>query len=318
MNEYLLEYVPGFDDTFDFLEIDDDNYIRINLEEADENKSEVVDKWVDNVFMNRVVCPYCGTALDSSDFDFNKDMFDIPDDVYDELPSSYDFDLWSCPNCIYWQIYIFETFPDEFDYGYIHNCFMSKLRRFTSTLPEGVGPELAQYLRRKPQAWHSLTPKALELLVAAIFKANFADSEVLHVGKSHDGGVDVIFIDYNHNQCMIQVKCRQSARKAEGFETVQNLLGAMVLKDSSYGIIATTADHFSYWAVKARTEALRRGKIIRLLDKGKLNRMLDHLIPERPWFELLKFILPQAASHFLKTIPSHKQGCFDFLYEPKE
>jgi hypothetical protein len=320
-----LNYILGFRNPdadaplFDLLEIDDNDGASINEEEVEDEYAKTLNTWVDDHFMSVMDCPFCGAVSDTAAHEWEHEEGEDDGGFL-----SAHVDLWSCPNCTYWQIYWFEEFlsgcasAGPSSTGWFHRCLLPKLREFDVALPEGVDGELAVELRRHSHSWHSLTPATFERLVAAVFKANHAQCEVIHVGKPNDGGADVLFVDSNVNQWLIQAKCRQSPRRTEGVETIRNLLGAMVLRDTEYGIVATTADHFSFQAKEARTQATRRGKTIRLLDKGKLVRMLDGLIPERPWLGTVDAISPASVAHFARAIPPHTQGCFDFIYRPRK
>jgi hypothetical protein len=89
--------------------------------------------------------------------------------------------------------------------------------------------------------------------------------------------------------------------KLEGISTLRNLLGAMVLHDNSYGIVVSTADHFTCRANEAVIQAEKYGKYLRLIDRGKLNRMIGDLLPNRPWHVFLKeSYSPEMASTFAR------------------
>ena len=76
----------------------------------------------------------------------------------------------------------------------------------------------------------------------------------------------------------------------------------MVLKDSSYGMVVSTADHFTYRAYEAINKARAKGMRIELIDRGKLNRMLDSVLPYRPWLSILRERCPEDAGYFAEAI----------------
>ena len=133
----------------------------------------------------------------------------------------------------------------------------SVTKKFDLDLPEGCFTELAQDLRRHPHRWHSLNPKRMEKLVAEIFRANHETAEVIHVGKPCDGGVDVVFVECSGTRWLIQVKRREKPEKAEGFSTLQNILGTLVLENERHGMIVSTSDSFSYYAERASGKGRR-------------------------------------------------------------
>src|SRR5258708_7157087 len=129
------------------------------------------------------------------------------------------------------------------------------MRDFDLTLPEGCEAELAVAIRRNDNIWHTIDPHKFERFVGSVFKANFRDCDVVHVGRSDDGGVDLIFIDSQKDQWLIKVKRRERSTSSEGFSTIRNLLGALFLNDCLRGILVSTADHFTFRAYQAVTRA---------------------------------------------------------------
>ena len=117
-----------------------------------------------------------------------------------------------------------------------------------------------------------------------------------------------IRVDAVGRQCLVQAKRRQKPDRTEGVSTIRNLLGAMFLNRSLCGIVASTADHFSYRAREAAGKATSLGMEIRLFDIGKLKRMLDPFLPDRPWFALIKEIDPKSADILSIQIPPASQG----------
>jgi len=173
------------------------------------------------------------------------------------------------------------------------------VREFETRIPEGCYSDLVVALRQNPDLWHTLNPTDFEKLVQAIFKANYCDCEVFHVGKPNDGGVDVIFVDSGKKQWLIQAKRRVSPQSSEGVETIRNMLGTMYLEDSSFGVVVSTADHFTYQAYKQINRADELGKTLKLIDRGKLIRMSGALLPSNPWKEYLEITYdPNIAGNF--------------------
>src|SRR5207248_1897599 len=98
-----------------------------------------------------------------------------------------------------------------------------------------------------------------ETLVVEMVKANYGKCEVIHVGRPGDEGIDILFIDDGGRQWIIQVKRRQDAGAPEGIATLRNLLGAMVIHDTKYGVLVSTADHFTIAVKKAKKKVAPRG-----------------------------------------------------------
>lgn len=148
---------------------------------------------------------------------------------------------------------------------------------------------LMQSIREKPSRIYSVSPRDLEIMVASILRGVF-DCDVVHTGKSHDGGVDVLLLLSDNDPVIVQVKAHKSATSVEGVSLIRELLGAMVLKDASKGLFFTTADHFSPDAVSAseKLEGASYTQRIELIDCGRLVDMLSLVVPPEvsvpPWF----------------------------------
>lgn len=262
-------------------------------------------------------CPFCNHNLIScGDEEYTDSWIENPVREYN---------LWYCRNCRFWQWYYY---ADEFGYAehvrrYMdafapippeQTAFISKLREFDVRLPSSCNEELAQYLRSNPNKLNTYNPQKFEKLVTDIFKANYKNAEVIHVGKPDDGGVDIFFIDSDDQQWLVQVKRREKLESSEGVTTIRNLLGAMILEGKTQGVLVSTADHFTLRAKQAVNKAKGIGFYIELIDKGALNRMIEPILPDRPWFEPIKVINPKLADLLLKQISSDNQpSLFDFF-----
>jgi hypothetical protein len=240
-------------------------------------------------------CPYCTIPLRAKDFT----------DVVDGNEIWHNNRLYAsqhCERCAYWEFHGNEGGNQCMDPNDTV-LVTSVAAKFSASLPEACSGELAQQLRRRPTSWHDLSPKRMETLVADIFRANYQHSEVMHVGRPGDHGIDVIFIDTAGTKWLIQVKRRAHVRTSEGFATLQSLLGTMALEGERHGMIVSTADAFSYQARQAQRRARQQGYVIELYDKGVLDRMIGALLPQVPWHELFghpsfKHVSDDVRFHF--------------------
>ena len=271
---------------------DDDPYFDSAIEDAYENPLQDFKK-----------CAYCSTIL-----------LKIEDQII-KKSSHRDYCLWYCRNCRFWQARLYSdpfgacmSPPD-------HWAYVSKLREFNTDLPEGCSKELALYLRQHPQFFHSCHPKRFEKFVADVYRANYTNAEVLHVGRPHDGGIDVLLIDAGGEQWLIQVKRRESPNRSEGVSTIRDILGAMVLEGVRRGIVVSTAKQFSTNAQQAMAKAKKRGMTVQLVDKGILNKMLDPILPDRPWLLPISQLDAELASYLADQIPSDYQ--YDLFTTPQ-
>lgn len=243
------------------------------------------------------VCPYCHAHLIERSFE------DVVDDN-DVWHNNRTYLYRHCENCAYWEFNGAEAGNKCMDAQ--HAFLLSAIAaRFQKGFPPECSGELAQYLRQHPSYWHEIKPRQLEKLVADVFKANYRHAEAIHVGKPYDQGVDVIFIESDGTRWLIQVKRREKPFPAEGFATLQSILGALALDGARHGILVSTADAFSFHARKGQQRAEKQGFIVQMIDKGKLNRMITPLLPETPWREI--FGCPDLA-HVAKDVQCHFGG----------
>lgn len=208
----------------------------------------------------------------------------LEDEPEFEILSRYHI-LSVCSYCSYWSMNGYDASTECMD-PTILLAANSITARFETSSPHGCSEELAQHLRRNPDLWHQLSPHRMETLVADIFKANYQYCEVKHVGGPCDLGIDVLLVDDNSQKRLIQVKRREKPNKAEGFSTLQSILGTMALHGERHGIIVSTADSFSFQAKREAKNAAKQGYLVELVDKGVLNRMVGKLLPQFSWQDL--------------------------------
>lgn len=250
----------------------------------------------ENPLLDLEECAYCSTQL-----------IKIENNTL-EKEMHRDYCLWYCSYCRFWQARIYSAFracmPPPNNWAYI-----SKLREFDTNLPEGCSEELALYIRRHPNFLHFCDPKGFEKFVADVFRANYTNAEVSHVGKPGDGGIDVLLIEARGEQWLIQVKRRRSQKSSEGVSTIRDILGAMVVKGVRKGIVVSTVERFS---LNARRDAVKTktgpfGMTVELVDKDIFNKMLDPILPDRPWLDPINEIDKEISSYLADQIPSDNQ-----------
>ena len=242
-------------------------------------------------------CPYCSTKL-----------LKVEDDVI-QGDSHRDYCLWYCQNCRFWQARLYSDPyracippPD-------HWAYLSKLRKFNTNLPDGCSNELALHIRSHPDLLYSFNPTRFEKFVADVFRANYTNTEIVHVGKPNDGGIDVLLIDAEMEQWLIQVKHRETQNSTEGVSTIRDILGAMVVKGARRGIVVSTAKRFSRYAIQAaaKAEVGPHRMTVQLVDSGIFNKMLDPILPDRPWLLPITQLDAELAGYLADQIPSNNQ-----------
>ena len=134
--------------------------------------------------------------------------------------------------------------------------------------------------------------------------------------KPSDGGIDVLLIDAEKGKWLIQVKRRGFQKPSEEVKTIRDILGAMHLAEARVGIVVSTAGRFSRPAQDAAVKAgeVRNPMTVHLVDKGIFNKMLDPVLPDRPWLDPISEVDEDICSCLADRIPSDDQ--LD-LFEPQ-
>lgn len=241
-------------------------------------------------------CAFCRTPMTRSEFEL-RDLVD------DELPNyRSESSLSTCESCRHWEHVEFrnETYDSR---GLMVDRYqiaitVAKTREFEQNAPDGSLEEIAQWFRRHPKLYNSVTPKYLEHLIARIFANNGEYCEVRHVGRPDDGGVDVVLIEASGSTWLVQVKRREHPESVEPVSTIRNLLGTLLLEESTRGIVVSTADHFSYRAQQAVDRIKDRGYIVRLVDRRALDQILASRLPLAPWQQIMERLDIERSTWF--------------------
>lgn len=124
----------------------------------------------------------------------------------------------------------------------------------------------------------------MEELVQHVF-SQFYNCEVIHVGKTGDGGKDLIMIN-NDKPTLIQVKRRTKSEAIESVSTVRDLLGTMFIENVRKGVVVSTAKQFSIPSKKVANDLLQSNRLesFELIDLSRFSEMLgimtQHQVPE--------------------------------------
>jgi Restriction endonuclease len=103
--------------------------------------------------------------------------------------------------------------------------------------------QLIAELDQHPDRIFEMSPRNFEIFVGSVF-GSFTNGTVWHVGRSRDGGVDLILHLTDTSQ-LIQVKRRMTRHKVEGVNVVKQLFATMFSAKTKKGQIVTTAHRFS-------------------------------------------------------------------------
>ncbi|SER47425.1 restriction endonuclease [Streptomyces qinglanensis] len=242
-------------------------------------------------------CPFCNAGMHSFE-ELHEDPYN-PDDV-PNLTARHRLDY--CQNCRHWRLHEARSeciiIRNDGWYQHALTVLSSKTRTFDERAPEGTLQEISQFFRRHPNLYHSVSPVYLEKLTARVFKEFGNHTEVRHVGRPADGGVDVLLIEDEEHSWLVQVKRRENPTKGESVETIRNLLGTMILEGKTLGAVVSTADHFTLPARKAVRNASEKGFVIELVDQKSLDAMLSRALPAEPWRDVLSKIEEERSKWF--------------------
>lgn len=229
----------------------------------------------------RTTLPYCPHCEERLLLVHHEVAYDRSEAAYDPYPE-YRALASECTLCGFWIARTIGTFNDEW------------LTPFVASFnPGSEVPALTALIRELRTAGkhdlYSLDPKRFELLVGSIL-SEFFTCEVRHVGRSGDGGIDLIAVGAD-NPLLVQVKRRTSVEAVEGIEVVKTMFASMFAARANQGMIVTTAQRFTRGARSwARLPALRElGYEIELVDIRNLLSMVASFEdpPEPAWHEAL-------------------------------
>ncbi|MBC8433903.1 MAG: restriction endonuclease [Desulfobacterales bacterium] len=222
-------------------------------------------------------CPFCQARIDI--------VYELTTDLYDDVSHLI---VRSCEGCGWW----FSSILSE-DEGYYKATLTPILRSFdvdSVTIPTKT---LEIELRKRPKILHSLNPKKFEELVQSVFK-DFFETDVRLVGRTGDGGIDLIFCD-GETPFAVQVKRRQSPDAVENVSLIREFIGAMLLKKYSNGLLVSTAKNFSKGSKEASQKAIELGIIDRfeLINRDRFIEIfrLKRKKVNWPWEQVYKDFL---------------------------
>ena len=238
-------------------------------------------------FMKRGWCPFCHQSCGIVDryHDYDNSMFNVEHKI--------DACIWQCKKCGWWELQEIERYRE----GNYENKFTSRLKhgilkKFQlgdSQIPINA---LRDKLIQQPDVIYKIHHTKMEQLVCSIF-SDYYECEVHHVGKTADGGIDLVFIE-SDEPIFVQIKRRMSPNSSESVSEVREFLGAVQLQKGKEAIFVTSANHFTKPASQAAAQAVLLGLVKRfeLVDYGKLISLL-HLTSnqnKKPWKNLSKWI----------------------------
>lgn len=209
-------------------------------------------------------------------------------------------EVWECDKCGWWEYSFHSYINGEESWGMkdweltVNSAILRKFEIGSNSVPI---ESLRKYISKKEEKIFHIHHKKMEELVGSIFKEHY-DCEVKVVGKSNDGGVDLILVN-SDTPTIVQVKRRTIKSKTESVREIRDLIGATLLAGSKNCIFVTTANHFSESAIQARNNAITNS-IVNSFELYDFNSFIDLLKlyktnEDKRWEEMIK--LPQDISN---------------------
>lgn len=217
-------------------------------------------------------CPFCNLDIENKAYSTYKTEY--PDWL--EGSFSQGEDVWICPNCGWWEYQYRNSSDAMLDYIRLSEIKIKTaiLRQYETNSKDVPIKALNDYIYKNPRKIYDIHHKKMEELTKSVFEEHY-NCEVEMVGKSHDGGKDLILVN-SDDPIIIQVKRRTKSDKVEPVSSIRELLGATLLGEAKSCIFVTTADHFSKEAIKASEKAIQKN-IVESYDLVDYHRFIDML-----------------------------------------
>ncbi|WP_460293783.1 restriction endonuclease [Clostridium tertium] len=224
---------------------------------------------VDVFYAEKGVCPFCKIKIKNDVFRKSLRHPNIFEGSFEEWET-----VIQCPICGWWE-HVYQNSSDAMLEGVRFSEIKintSILRKYDDNSKVVPIKALSEYIKKNPEKIYGIHHKKMEELTQSIFRECYS-CDVELVGKSHDGGKDLILIN-DDKPTIIQVKRRTKKEKAEPVSSIRELLGTTLLHQSKSCIFVTTADHFSNMAIKEADKA----KQLNLVEEFELidyHRFID-------------------------------------------
>lgn len=236
-------------------------------------------------FHKREFCVFCNKKTTETYSNSRLDLKTIPGVCWHKINT-----VSTC-SCGWWE-HTFYGYLEGEQVGFKDWAFerdSAILRRFDIASNEVPIQSLRKYLVKKSDSIYNIHHAKMEELVASVLSEHYS-CEAHLVGKSNDGGVDVILVE-SDNPIIVQVKRRTQKGKVEPVSQIRELIGATLLQGSRDCIFVTSADHFSKEAVSSKKLAIKKNIVSRfdLIDFNKFADLLKLYNKDNiaPWGNLI-------------------------------
>ncbi len=197
-----------------------------------------------------------------------------------------DIGLCRCGYCGWWKLLNL----NDVSHGFGKVDVRSKtaiVKRFPVSSLEVPLRALRGFLGKHPNHMAYVNPNVFEKLMADCLRDAYFPCEVVHVGRSDDGGIDLKLVITDDVCYLVQVKRRKNLDKKEGVEVVRSLNGVLFKEGIPKGMVITTARAFTTRALESTTiktpTAVPYDMKLLAFDEVKSMLKLTPVLPYEPW-----------------------------------
>lgn len=302
-NKEVVEgYYDYYSETYDYHRIGSGNDITIDNQPSDVHK----------FFSKDSICPFCKQKTKTVFLGFDRVTLGVDLEEAGQVKE--------CENCGWW------TYKSHFseDGGCDDNrhevvsenkCYAitKKFNVDDKSIPIEV---LENELRKKTELVYSIDPYKFEELCTSILKGLY-DCEVHHVGKSGDGGKDIIILD-SDDPILVQVKRRENPNHTELIKCVREFVGTMYIEGVRKGIYISTAKSFSRACQETQSKLLNERKFehFEYIDYDKLQTLFKYVGEKKSWRSLVDHFYKKDNTHIYdsdETLKDYRNEDYDIF-----
>ena len=242
-------------------------------------------------------CPFCKT-------DLTKVFIGIKNDyIGNELFLT--GDVYECSHCGWWKYESkFIEGPELIDSNYnyhIEKKYYALIKKYEISDKEVPLEVLMNELYKKRDILYDISPYKLEEIAQQVLKDVY-NCEVKHVGKTGDGGIDLLIL-LSEEPILVQVK-RRGRNKTEMVKGVREFVGTMFIENGKRGIYLTTAQSFSRGSKQLADKILneRKVELFELVDFSQFCSYINlDNIKYKPWVKLVSEFYNNESSIIFDT-----------------
>lgn len=281
MSKIILDYSDFYEDSYEYSKKGNSDKI---LTKEYKKPSDI-----NTFFQKRGYCPFCKKDIDR--VYKNTKSGNVGVEIWQFV------DIWECDTCGWWE-YSYR-FSEEKDYGgegiSTENWDNNKyaiVKKFDVVDKQIPINTLMNELEKKKEILYHIDPYKLEDIAQVVFSAYY-NCEVKQVGKTGDGGKDLIIIQ-SDNPILVQVKRRGNPEHIELVKGIREFVGTMYIEDCKNGIYLSTAKDFSGGSKDTASNLLNNKKLDKfdLINYEEFCNMLGVIKKgsNKPWMKLVEDI----------------------------